>query len=881
MARLHHLAIALTLSSVAFAQNDEEYGKKIKEYTTEPFFSTELVDHLPASSSVPSPLKHFGHIIGTPDRLHYVDEINGYMKALDAASPRVVVQSMGTSEGGREMLMVLVSSEANFARLDRLKEINGLLGDPRKLTQGGYKGDGKLPGADEAAEKLIAEGVPFYYATAGMHSTEAGPPEMVLEMAYRLAVSEDPFIKTIRDNSVVMITPVLDPDGRDRYVDTYHYGKKNPGKSIPLIYWGEYVAHDNNRDAMGLALKLSQNVMKSWMDFKPHIMHDLHESIPFLYISTGTGPYNAWLDPITIDEWHILAYHEVNEMTRRGVPGVWTHGFYDGWAPNYAFYAANGHNAIGRFYETQGGQGADTRVINVGGQSQRDWFRPNPPYSRVKWSLRNNTNLMQSGVLLGLNHTATEKEKFLRNYYVKSKRSVLKPWNEGPAAYVLPASEKRLGLQSRLLKLMEGQGVEVFTLGKDVETKDGKFKADDVVIRMDQPYSRMADMLLDKQYYSPSDPRPYDDTGWTLGPLFNLNVIRAKDSAILASQGGQRQGFDPMAVKPASAPTGDPFQFLAGNRKQFPRIALVHTWTNTQDEGWVRVALDELKVPYKYVSVHELRDTADLRKKYDVIIMGQVGGSATSIVNGRAMVGDPIPWKPFGEYKHLGGPDQTDDMRGGIELQGMLHLQKFLNEGGLAIFMGNSSRVPVEYGLVSGVSVVEQGELFAPGGVFLAENASKDSPIMAGYDDTVPVYFGRRSVLLTTGGGGFGGFGGGGGGGGRPSGRGDLQDPDVPQGRPPHAQEMERNQPQNQGAQTPRPEVLLRFAPADKLLISGGLDKGEIMAGRAALVRCPVGKGNVLLFSINPMWRHETMGSWQLVLNAAMNWDSLSKETED
>jgi hypothetical protein len=878
MARLQHLAFALALSSVSLAQNDEEYGKKIKEYTTETFFSTELVDHLPASATVPSPLKHFGHIIGTPDRLHYVDEINGYMKALDAASPRVVVQNIGKSEGGRDMLMVLVSSEANLARLDRLKEINGLLGDPRKLTQGGYKGDGKLQGADDAAEKLIAEGVPFYYATAGMHSTEAGPPEMVLEMAYRLAVSEDPFIKTIRDNSVVMITPVLDPDGRDRYVDTYHYGKKNPGKSIPLIYWGEYVAHDNNRDGMGMALKLSQNVMKSWMDFKPHIMHDLHESVPFLYISTGTGPYNAWLDPITVDEWHIMAYHEVNEMTRRGVPGVWTHGFYDGWAPNYAFYAANGHNAIGRFYETQGGLGADTRVINVGGQSQRDWFRPNPPYSRVKWSLRNNTNLMQSGVLLGLNHTATEKDKFLRNYYLKSKRSVLKPWNEGPAAYVLPASEKRLGLQSRLLKLMEGQGVEVFTVGKDVETRDGKFKADDVVVRMDQPYSRMADMLLDKQYYNPSDPRPYDDTGWTLGSLFNLNVIRAKDPAILGSQGGQRQGFDPMAVKPASAPTGDPFQFLAGNKQKFPRIALVHTWTNTQDEGWVRVALDELKVPYKYVSVHELRDTADLRKKYDVIIMGQVGGSSTSIVNGRPMVGDPIPWKPFGEYKHLGGPDKTDDMRGGIELQGMLHIQKFLNDGGLAIFMGNSSRVPVEYGLVNGVSVVEQGDLFAPGGVFLAENASKESPIMAGYDDTVPVYFGRRSVLLSTGGGG--GFGGGGEDA-RPSGRGDLKDPDIAQGRPPHTQEPERDQNQTQGAQAPRPEVLLRFAPLDKLLISGGLDKGELMAGRAALVRCPVGKGNVLLFSINPMWRHETMGSWQLVLNAAMNWNSLSKEKKN
>ncbi len=82
--------------------------------------------------------------------------------------------------------------------------------------------------------------------------------------------------------------------------------------------------------------------------------------MPFLYVSTGMGPYNAWLDPMVVDEWQKMAYVEIEEMTKRGVPGVWTHGFYDGWAPNYMFYVANGHNSIGRFYETFGGRGADT-----------------------------------------------------------------------------------------------------------------------------------------------------------------------------------------------------------------------------------------------------------------------------------------------------------------------------------------------------------------------------------------------------------------------------------------------------------------------------------------------------------------------------------------
>ena len=133
-----------------------------------------------------------------------------------------------------------------------------------------------------------------------------------------------------------------------------------------LIFWGKYVAHDNNRDGLGMALALTRNQMKTFLEYHPAILHDLHESVPFLYTSTGTGPYNAWLDPITIDEWQLLAYHEIEEMTKRGVPGVWTHGFYDGWAPNYMFYVANGHNSIGRFYETFGNGGADTIDRTVG-----------------------------------------------------------------------------------------------------------------------------------------------------------------------------------------------------------------------------------------------------------------------------------------------------------------------------------------------------------------------------------------------------------------------------------------------------------------------------------------------------------------------------------
>lgn len=945
MRRFLFIALASLFATTAFAQNDAEYAAKVKEYTTYPFFLTELVDHLPASATVPSPLKHFGKVIGEPGTLHYTDEINGYMRALDAASDRVMVKSMGKSEEGREMIAVIISDKANLDRLDQISDMNAQLSDPRKLVEGGYKGDGKLTGADDKAENLIKQTLPIYYATGGMHSPESGPPEMLMELAYRLATEETPFIQDIRKNSIVMLTPVLETDGRDRYVDTYYYRKRNPKKPpIPLVYWGHYVAHDDNRDNIGMQLQLSKNLMKTWLQYHPIVLHDLHQSVPFLYISTGTGPYNAWLDPITIDEWHLFAYDEVDEMTKRGVPGVWTHGFYDGWAPNYAFYVANGHNAIGRFYEIYGSD-ADTRISNVGDASNRDWFRPNPPLNKLNWSIRNNINISQSALLMGMHHLAEDKDLFLHNYWLKCKRSVMKPWTEGPAAYVVQNDPTKPLLTEELNSLMKLQGVETKTLSSDVKIKDTTYKAGSLVIPMDQPYSREADMLLDKQFYKNTDPSPYDDTGWTLGQLFNLDVHRVTDNSFLRD--GKFEMESRVERGPSSAhghqlksgfyiipPSSDPFFMIALAKTKTealvaeqsfkvgpdempagsliiplsiqdrpetmlpgfdqmkvrvsaekpvvpthpltkPRIMLLHSWTSTEPEGWLRLALDHLGVQYKYTSIHELKNNPDLKKEADVIILGP-DMDQDAIVNGRSMLGDPIPWKPLPGLKHLGGPDTSDDIRGGCGLEGVLNLKKFLDKGGLLVCMGGSIELPVHYSLIRGVSI-DQARSAPSGGVFLTERADKVSPVLYGYGDTLGVYsadwYLPFRMNISTGGGGRN-FGGGGGSGDRPSGRGDKNDPDFVPGRGVFEEPKGENPPGYVAPQPPKNKILLKFAAADKFLISGGYGENGIAAS-PALALCPAGKGNVLLFGLNPAWRGETVGSYQLLLNAVANWDHL------
>ena len=310
--------VAISLSLPALAANaqqpiDSVYSARIKELTpTDPHwkFTTELVETLPASSTVPTPLKVLGYVPGTIGRLSYVADINRYMSAVAKSSPRAKLFSFGKSDEGREMIGLVIADEATIANLESYRTQLARLADPRGLSA-----------ADKA--KLIHDAKPIYWLSGSIHSPETGSPEMLMELAYRLTVDESENSRAIRNNVITIITPVSEVDGRDRMVDADREARalKLGAGGVPLIYWGKYTAHDNNRDGMVLSQKLTQNIMAAFLQWKPVVVHDLHESVPFLYTSTGTGPYNDEYDPIVVDEWHTLAYQEITELTRRGLPG--------------------------------------------------------------------------------------------------------------------------------------------------------------------------------------------------------------------------------------------------------------------------------------------------------------------------------------------------------------------------------------------------------------------------------------------------------------------------------------------------------------------------------------------------------------------------------
>src|SRR5437773_2249365 len=432
---------------------DEEYTKKIREYTTETFFNSPLTDYLPASPNVPSPKAVLGDVSGAPGKLPYAEDVYRYMRMLEKASPRVKVFSIGTTEEGREMIAVAIASESLLGKLEENRARLAKLADPRTINLD-----------DKEADNIVAQSFPIYYITGTIHSVETGAPTALMELAYRLVVDDSPYIRNIRDHMVTLITPVVEVDGRDRMVDIYNWHLAHSGQNWPgLVYWGHYVAHDNNRDAIGLSLKLTRNVLNTFTDWKAQVLHDLHESVPYLYDNTiGDEPYNAWVDPILTDEWQMIGWHNVSEMTRLGMPGVFAHGNFDTWSPGYLMFLAATHNGISRLYETFGNAGADTLTRTLSPeQYERTWYKQNPPLPKAKWSQRNNNNYEETALLTSLSYFGNNSKLFLKNFFLKSKRSIEKPKNEGPAAYVFPGDDPRSGNQANLLRVLQGQACEI------------------------------------------------------------------------------------------------------------------------------------------------------------------------------------------------------------------------------------------------------------------------------------------------------------------------------------------------------------------------------------------------------------------------------------
>jgi hypothetical protein len=767
---------------------------------------------------------------------------------------------------------------------------------------------------------------------------------MLMELAYRVAVEDSPLVQKIRDNVIVSITPVADPDGRDRNVDWYYrYGineteGRTTGAGVP--YWGKYIFHDDNRD-----INYSQIEMRALLDWylqwHPPIMHDLHQAQTLLYTFSGQAPQNPNLDPILYGELPMMANFEMAQMAKYGMPGVWTHGYVDMWSPGYLAFMSSNHNGMIRMYEIQGTSGANTTKLRLGpapgsgpatggrgggpgqtsvpdaaaitagrsNQSQREWFRPWPATGEFDWSLRNNTNYGETGVLTALQYTAAFPNVILENFYQKSRNSINAGRTEAVAGFIIPAGQRDTTRVAVLVNLLRMQGIEVGRATAEVKLKDGTFPAGSYVVKRDQPYGRLAKNLLEKQVYPDPVTRTYDDASWTMGMMSQTDVkeigdkavldvpvapvtsdvklagtltgsgalfavahygsnnmitlrYRLKDLKVQAVEKEFKQGDttfpagsfivsgDAAKVRPSVEALGLTAVGLASAPQvpmhdlDLPRIAVYSTWGSTQDVGWVRFAFDKFELPYDLIYKDRVRE-GNLKSAYDVIVIPHQAGSAKRLVFDIDSRGTAIAYKKSDQFKYLGMYGEAEDITGGMGLEGVAEIDKFTKAGGILVTLGAASFFPAEFGLAPKVDAARTSAAFySPGAIIDAEILQPEHPIFYGYDKkTIPVRYGGGPLLTVQ------------------TGANPFADGPPPPGPPP----------------TPQ-GVLMRYPGGDDHVLSGLMRGANEIRNRPAIVDQPSGKGRIILFAGNPMYRWQNFGEFNMLFNTVLNFNDIKTE---
>jgi hypothetical protein len=837
--------------------------------------------------------------------------------------------------------------------------------------------------------QLINSTRPHYHLMGGLHSGEVGPSEMLMELAYRLVAETSPLINQIRENVYVSITPQADPDGRDRNVDWFYRGldmAAQAGGTAPagraggagVPYWGKYVYHDNNRD-----INLSQVSMRAITDWyftaHPPIMHDLHEAAQLMYTYSGGPPQNPNLDPILFAELPFFSNWEMSQMTKWGMPGVYTHAFMDGWSPGYLGSVAYNHNGMMRMYETQSGVdapdsaaatgrggragGADTtagaagrggragaadtsataggrggrgaaagagrggrgsgaaadsagraggegagppgtapagRIGGVptgrGGGQPREWYRgiPIPPNAVATFSRRNNTNYMQTGVLSALQLTSMFPNLVLQNFYVKTKNSMEDGRTKAPHGYVFP-TQRDMTRVATLINVLRAQGIEVGTLRAPLTIDSVTYAAGSFVVKLDQPYGRLAKNLLERQDYPDPALRTYDDSGWSMGFAFNVDVKEIRNKAILDAAttpvttavakgtvtGSGTAGLAvahygsnnmiafryrlknvPMRVAEKTF-TAEGVTFPAGSfivtgsaadlqaakaaveslgltaasltsapavtahDADVPRVAIYSQWSGTQELGWYRHAFDQFGIPFDLI-YKERVVKGNLKADYDVIVMAVQNVTRASVM--AAPAARPQPYKRTDKLKFLGMYGETDDMTGGFGQAGLDAFEAFLEAGGTLITTLQATRFPIEFGFARSVDTESLTGVNAQKPLVNAEIRKPDHPAFYGYEKSIfPMKFGQGQQVFRVG----------------------IADQE---------------------------NVLAQFVGGESSVLSGLMVGADNLRGRAFAMDIPNaynGKGRVLMFANNPIYRWQNHGEFNMVFNSIVNWNDV------
>jgi hypothetical protein len=683
-----------------------------------------------ASARVPAPRDVVGFTPGDDRKLASWAQFVDYFKALDRSSDRVMLQELGKTTLGRPFLLAIISSPANLAKLDRLREIQRRLADPRTIA------------SQAEAAQLIAEGRAIVLITCGIHSTEVGANLVSMNIAHKLAADDSPEVREILDKSVVLLVPSLNPDGIDIVKSWYDktLGTPSEGTSPPELYH-HYTGHDNNRDWYAFTqVETQMTVDKIHNAWHPQIVHDIHqqgETGTRFFIPPYVEPWEPNVPPLIQAGVNFMGTSMAWEMISEGKSGVVINGVYDAWTPARAYQ--HYHAGIRILSETASARLAtptnvpfknQTTQVNVD-PKLRSWNYP-VVWQGGQWRLADIVDYQRSGAFALLRNAARYRERWISDFYKIGREAVAERKPGELFAVLIPPVGERGGSKAwreaglfAIESILSRGGVEVRQATAKFSTAGAEYPAGTKIILMAQPYGAFAKTLLERQQYpdlrehTGGPPRrPYDVTAHTLPLLMGVDVVMIHEPFQAASTVSQ-------AAKTGSAPL------------KLSRLGIYKSYAASMDEGWTRWVLDQYKVPHSAVLDRDVR-AGGLRAKYDCIIIPDQ--SARQILDGQSRTRYP------------------EEFAGGMGKQGVESLKKFIEEGGTVVTFNDASEFAIEQldlPVKNVLAGVPDREFYCPGSILKIEIAAEDPlsrgvPALASSTNEAIAWFERGPAFETT-----------------------------------------------------------------------------------------------------------------------------------
>jgi hypothetical protein len=643
-----------------------------------------------AAQTVPAPRDHFGFDIGEDRKLANWTELASYYEALARTSPRVRIDTLGRATRGQPFLMLTITSPANHARLDELRDINQRLADPRRIT------------SDAELQRLLDAGRTIVLITQHIHSTEVGAGQMAARLAWRMASSNDPKVLEILDNVVFLHIPSLNPDGTQWIADWYRrwVGTEYEAAPMPWLYQF-YVGHDNNRDWYAFTQVETQlTVQKAHNVWRPHIVHDVHQmgaTGARIFVPPFVDPAEPNIDPLIIAGINQLGTYMAAELMTAGKTGVVVNAQYDMYTPARAYQ--HYHGGVRILSETASANLAtpievppDRRTSARGFDVARPSWNFPAPWPGGAWRLADIVDYQETAALALLTNAARNRRYWLENFYRIGRRAVDR-WPAWPHAWVIPADQANATGVDAVIRILRMGDVEMVRAAGTFTAGGRTFPSRSWIIPMNQPYASFAQTLLEEQVYPelfdyPGGPptRPYDVTAHTLPLLMGIEAVPIREPVDVPTT----REIVPIPEVRWEAPA------LTG--RNAPRMAIYKGWRETMPAGWTRWVFDQHRL--RYDTLHDARIRAgNLRRDYDVIVFQDQ--NAAQILRG---------W----------GDNMPPEYRGGVGDAGAAALRRFVEDGGRIVAIESATDFVIElFGLAitNAVANVRPQDFYIPGSI--------------------------------------------------------------------------------------------------------------------------------------------------------------------